>query len=208
MLFKVIFRQKCPWFTLIKDKASYLNAKSTHSLTSHRGCLQHDKYYKHEKWSLTFPAITIKLLFPLSYFSFLFFFFFTSAVTWPQEKITSPVPDKGRPFILLIPEVSDHEVWRLQWKSWDLMVSIIIKTVNGVLSSHATQSRRDKRKLSPQLLQTALISQICWSLFNTAARGLLQRENNMHQSCADLTHSIMEWVSKGSCICLRWQQSS
>lgn len=70
---------KCPWFILIKDKASYLNAKSTHSWTSHRGsCLQHDKYYKHEKLSLTFPAITIKLLFPLSYFSsfFLFFFFY------------------------------------------------------------------------------------------------------------------------------------
>lgn len=136
--------------------------------------LQHDKYYKHEKRSLTFLAITIKLLFPLSYFLFLkiFFIFFTSAFTWPEEKITSPVPGRERPFILLIPEVSDHEVWRLEWKTWDLILSIIIRTVNGVLSSHATQSGRDKRKPSPQLLQTVLISQIRWSLFNPAAREL------------------------------------
>lgn len=186
-------------FSVIKDKASYLIVKPTYSFVSYRGCLRHDKLCKHEKWSLLFSVITIKL-FPLSYV-FLFFPSLslspTIAFTRAWEKITFLVLDLGRPFILLIPEVNDHEVWRLQWKSWGLMVSIIIIIpANGELSSRTTQLKRDKRKPSPQPLLTALISQICWSLFNRAPEGLLLWQSNIHQSCIDLTHSIMKWVSE------------
>lgn len=209
MFFKVIFRQsyvffsfflflQCPWFTLIKDKASYLNAKSTQRFKSHRGCLRHDKYYKHEKWSLTFTGITINLLFPLCH---IFLFFFLQVLSCDHKgKLPLRFPTRENPFILLIPEVSDHEVWRLKWKSYDLIVSIIIKSVNRVLLSHSTQSRRGKPSSHRTCYKLHSLAE--WSLFNTAPRGLPQLENNKHYSCAV---SVMEWVKE---VHLIWDRSN
>lgn len=80
-------------------------------------------------------------------------------------------------------------------KSWDLIVLIIIiKPVNGDLSSHATRRGETNGSFHLKGLQSALIIQTRLSLFYTAPLGLLQHEHNMYQSCAELTfnHGVGE----------------